>query len=121
MFDLGGGELLLIVLAVLVLFGPKKLPELAQSLGRGMREFRRAQREFAEQINMAVHDDEQRKQGSLGRQFPGLNPQIPDNTVSRGKRPGAPPATTQNNSQENAAPPIASEKGPTVSASDENA
>ena len=57
MFDLGGGELLLIVLAVLVLFGPKKLPELAQSLGRGMREFKRAQREFTEQINQAVSDD----------------------------------------------------------------
>lgn len=61
MFDLGGGELLLIVLAVLVLFGPKKLPELAQSLGRGMREFKRAQREFTEQINMAVSDDHARQ------------------------------------------------------------
>src|SRR5688500_16765405 len=57
MFDLGGGELLLIVLAVLVLFGPKKLPELAQSLGRGMREFKRAQREFTDQINQAVSDE----------------------------------------------------------------
>ena len=60
MFDIGGGELLLILIFVLITFGPKKLPELAQSLGRGLREFKRAQREFTEQINSAI-EIEQRK------------------------------------------------------------
>jgi TatA/E family protein of Tat protein translocase len=77
MFDLGGGELLLIVLAVLVLFGPKKLPELAQSLGRGMREFKRAQREFTEQINQAVSDESYKKKAA-GREL-----RSPEGAVAR--------------------------------------
>jgi sec-independent protein translocase protein TatA len=63
MFDLGGGELLLIIVFVLIFFGPKKLPELAQSMGRGMREFRKAQNEFSQHINSAF-EDEQRKAAS---------------------------------------------------------
>lgn len=63
MFDLGGGELLLIIVFVLIFFGPKKLPELAQSLGRGMREFKKAQQEFSNHINTAF-EDEQRKSAS---------------------------------------------------------
>lgn len=61
MFDIGGGELLLILIFVLIAFGPKKLPELAQSLGRGMREFKRAQREFTEQINSAIEHEQRKK------------------------------------------------------------
>lgn len=70
MFDLGAGELVLIVFVVLILFGPKKLPELAQSLGRGMREFKRAQREFTEQINQAVNDDHYKKKSVAEREPP---------------------------------------------------
>ncbi|HVK39250.1 MAG TPA: twin-arginine translocase TatA/TatE family subunit [Candidatus Kapabacteria bacterium] len=70
MFDLGAGELVLIVFVVLILFGPKKLPELAQSLGRGMREFKRAQREFTEQINQAVNDDHYKKKSVAERETP---------------------------------------------------
>jgi len=38
----GGGEWLLILLAILLLFGAKKLPELAQGLGKGIKEFKKA-------------------------------------------------------------------------------
>ncbi len=48
--NLGAGEILLIVLAVLVLFGAKKIPELAQGLGKGMREFKKAMREVEDDI-----------------------------------------------------------------------
>lgn len=51
MFDVGGGELLLIVLAVIVLFGPQKLPEIAQMFGKGMRKVRDAQAQFNKQVN----------------------------------------------------------------------
>jgi sec-independent protein translocase protein TatA len=51
MFDVGGGELLLILMAVLLLFGPSKLPELARSFGKGMAQFRRAQTEFQRNLN----------------------------------------------------------------------
>jgi len=67
MFDIGSGELLLILIAVLVFFGPKKMPELARSVGRGMREFKRAQREFTDQINSAFSDEESRQRGNVAR------------------------------------------------------
>ena len=39
---ISGGELVVVVLVVLLLFGSKKIPELAQGLGKGMKEFKRA-------------------------------------------------------------------------------
>jgi len=67
MFDIGGGELLLILIVVLVAFGPKKLPELAQSLGRGIKEFKRAQRDFTEQINSAIELEHRRNTKTVSR------------------------------------------------------
>ncbi|HTY01396.1 MAG TPA: twin-arginine translocase TatA/TatE family subunit [Bacteroidota bacterium] len=52
MGNIGVPELLVILLIVLVLFGSKKIPELAQGLGKGIREFRKASRELND-------DDEQ--------------------------------------------------------------
>ena len=40
--DLSIGKILLILLVVIVLFGPKKIPELAKGLGNGIKEFKRA-------------------------------------------------------------------------------
>jgi sec-independent protein translocase protein TatA len=70
MFDIGGGELMLILIAVLIFFGPKKLPELAQSLGRGIREFKRAQREFTDHINQAIDQEHQRSTRTVSRPMP---------------------------------------------------
>jgi sec-independent protein translocase protein TatA len=42
MFNLGSGEILLIFLGILLLFGAKKLPELARGLGKGINEFKGA-------------------------------------------------------------------------------
>lgn len=58
MFDIGGGELLLIVFVVLLLFGPKKIPEIARTLGKGMSHLRRAQAEFQRNINEVSTDVE---------------------------------------------------------------
>ncbi len=46
MGNLGVPELLLILLVILVFFGSKKIPELAQGLGKGIREFRKASRDL---------------------------------------------------------------------------
>ncbi len=46
--NIGTTELLLILLAVLIFFGAKKIPELAQGLGKGIREFKKAAREIGE-------------------------------------------------------------------------
>ena len=46
LFNLGGGEIILILALVLILFGAKKLPELAKGLGTGIKEFKKATREI---------------------------------------------------------------------------
>ncbi len=54
MSNLGGQELLLILFIVLLFFGPSKLPELARGLGKGMREFKKAQADLENEFNKAV-------------------------------------------------------------------
>lgn len=56
MFDVGGPELLLILLAVILLFGPKKIPEISQMLGRGVQKIRNAQSQFQEQMRDIEHE-----------------------------------------------------------------
>ncbi|MBA4406092.1 twin-arginine translocase TatA/TatE family subunit [bacterium] len=53
MGNLGAGEILLIVLVILILFGSKKIPELAQGIGKGMREFKKALNEVQEDIKIS--------------------------------------------------------------------
>jgi sec-independent protein translocase protein TatA len=53
---LGGWEIVLILAVVLILFGARKLPELARGLGQGIREFKKATREVTDEINSAVDD-----------------------------------------------------------------
>ena len=47
----GGGEWIFIVLVVVLLFGAKKIPELARGLGKGIREFKDASREIKNEID----------------------------------------------------------------------
>jgi len=61
---IGTQELLLIFLVVLLLFGPKRLPELARGLARAMGEFKRAAEELREEIERADSDSDQRSQES---------------------------------------------------------
>ncbi len=48
--SLGGGEIFLILLVVLLFFGSKKIPELARGLGKGMREFKDATNNIQKEI-----------------------------------------------------------------------
>jgi TatA/E family protein of Tat protein translocase len=52
---MGMPEIILILAIALIVLGPKKLPEIAKSLGRGISEFKKATQEFKE--NMEVEDD----------------------------------------------------------------
>jgi sec-independent protein translocase protein TatA len=54
---LGGWEIVLILAVVLILFGAKKLPELAKGLGSGIKEFKKATREVTDELNSAMDDN----------------------------------------------------------------
>jgi sec-independent protein translocase protein TatA len=54
--NLGMGELLVILVVVLLLFGSKKIPEIAQGLGKGIREFKKSVKEVEEQITLPDKD-----------------------------------------------------------------
>lgn len=49
-FNIGWAELIIILVIVLVIFGPKRLPEVGRSLGKGIREFRKSTSEIQEQL-----------------------------------------------------------------------
>lgn len=53
----GGWEIVLILAVVLILFGAKKLPELAKGLGQGIKEFKKATTEVSHEINTAMDDN----------------------------------------------------------------
>lgn len=53
---LGFGELLLILVAVLLIFGPQKLPELAKSMGNAVKEFRKGAKEIQADIEKETAD-----------------------------------------------------------------
>jgi sec-independent protein translocase protein TatA len=55
---LGGTEVILILVVILLLFGAKRIPELAKGLGRGIREFKDATKEVKSEIESSVKDDE---------------------------------------------------------------
>ncbi len=52
--SLGGPELLLILVVALLVFGPKKIPELSRTIGRGVAEFRRATNDFKATLEREV-------------------------------------------------------------------
>jgi sec-independent protein translocase protein TatA len=53
---LGGWEWVIVILAVLLLFGAKKIPELARGLGTGIKEFKKATREVTDEIHNAAEE-----------------------------------------------------------------
>ena len=53
---LGGWEWVVVLLAVLLLFGAKKIPELAKGLGTGIKEFKKATREVTDEIQNSATD-----------------------------------------------------------------
>jgi sec-independent protein translocase protein TatA len=77
---LGGWEIILILAVVLILFGAKKLPELAKGLGTGIKEFKKATREVTDELSTAMDTT------------PPPPTRLPANTTPT--QPEAPPPTT---------------------------
>ncbi len=63
--NIGTGEIILILLVVLILFGAKKIPELAQGLGKGIREFKKAMRDVEEEIKQEPDKLDSKKENSV--------------------------------------------------------
>jgi TatA/E family protein of Tat protein translocase len=57
MFGIGTTELIIIMFIILLIFGAKKLPELAQGLGKGIREFKKASNDIQEELSINKPDD----------------------------------------------------------------
>jgi TatA/E family protein of Tat protein translocase len=122
MFGLGMGELLIILAIALIFLGPKRLPDVATSLGKAIRGFRKATRDLSDQLEIddevkkplrelqsALRDDPVPHQPLAVMQPPvnkdqGMQP-VP---VAKGAEPAAPVGT--------AAPPLDAARPPTTTA-----
>jgi sec-independent protein translocase protein TatA len=60
MLGLGMPELIFILVLALLIFGPKRLPEVGRTLGKGLSEFRRASNELKRSIETELNEEEQR-------------------------------------------------------------
>lgn len=58
--SIGPSELILIMFIILLLFGPKRLPELARGIGKGVRQFKKAMEDVKEEIDLSDVDKELR-------------------------------------------------------------
>ena len=67
---LGGPELLLILVIALIVFGPRKLPEMGRSLGKMMLEFRRASNEFKRTVEDEVDAEQARERAQAAARPP---------------------------------------------------
>ena len=61
MFGLGGSEIIIILFIILLLFGAKKLPELAKGLGKGINEFKKASNDIKEEVQKVTDLDAEDK------------------------------------------------------------
>lgn len=59
-FSLGGPEIFVIIFAILLLFGAKKIPELARGMGKGIREFKDATKEIKDEIDQGIEGDKKK-------------------------------------------------------------
>ncbi len=86
LFNLGGGEIILILALILILFGARKLPELAKGLGQGIKEFKKATREVTDEVSRSMEESSSPPQRQLpnnsGTSAPAPAPQTePTQTV----------------------------------------
>lgn len=60
---LGGQEIVVLLIIVILLFGAKKIPELAKGLGMGIKEFKKASTDVEKQLNVKDDDTQKKDEG----------------------------------------------------------
>lgn len=61
MFGLGPPELVIILVIALIIFGPRRLPEMGAAIGKSIREFKKSTREIADDISVAKEIEDVKK------------------------------------------------------------
>jgi sec-independent protein translocase protein TatA len=93
MGPLGFPELIIIFFVALIVFGPRKLPELGRSLGKGLSEFKRASNDLRATLDSEIRDEERRTPPPSSIRPPdpvsttpdeGVDVEPPSDTVARG-------------------------------------
>lgn len=56
LFNLGTGEIIIIVFAIILLFGAKKIPELMHGIGKGINSFKKGMNDISDEINRPADD-----------------------------------------------------------------
>ena len=83
--SIGMPELIIIFVIALIIFGPRKLPELGRSLGRSLSEFKKASNELRSTLEEEIRIEEQKDAAAKAQ------PAAPSPTVSRGTSDGDEP------------------------------
>ena len=58
MFNIGPTELIVVLVIALVVFGPRRLPEVGRTVGKSLREFRKASQELRNELSLDLDDDD---------------------------------------------------------------
>lgn len=103
MFGIGFQEMLIILVVVLIFFGPKRLPDLAKSLGKGIAEFKKASDEVRKGIEDAVKEESTE-----------VAPTPPEDLSAYGKAPGSAAAAEEAPQAEPGPGPIPDAAAPTT-------
>jgi sec-independent protein translocase protein TatA len=84
-FGIGPPELIVILIIALIVFGPARLPEIGRTVGRGLREFRRASQDIRGEIEGVMKDDDSESASTFRRPS---EPKAPASTErDAGQRP----------------------------------
>ncbi|RKX28392.1 MAG: twin-arginine translocase TatA/TatE family subunit [Candidatus Zixiibacteriota bacterium] len=72
-FDLGFGKLALIPLVILLLFGAKRLPDIARGLGKGVQEFKKSVGDTTDEIKVSIDEEAPKRYGDSHSKDKGEN------------------------------------------------
>jgi Tat protein translocase TatB subunit len=78
MFDIGMSELLVIFIVALLVVGPKKLPELARALGKGLAEIKKSLNDAKRQVQTEFREIESQEKGGIGKEFADFKQSLQD-------------------------------------------